>query len=57
MKDSNAIGIVGTKEALYGMFKNIVIDIAVRHYYGDVRLYMLVDDEKGISGHASCHIL
>ena len=30
----------------YGMFKNIVIDIAVRHYYGDVRLYMLVDDEK-----------
>lgn len=46
MKDSNAIGIVGTKEALYGMFKNIVIDIAVRHYYGDVRLYMLVDDEK-----------
>lgn len=46
MKNSNAIGIVGAKEALYGMFKNIVIDIAVRHYYGDVRIFMLVDDEK-----------
>lgn len=46
MKNSNAIGIVGSGEALYGMFKNIVTDIAVRHYYGDVRLFVLVDDEK-----------
>lgn len=46
MKNSNAIGIVGEKESLYGMFKNIVIDIAVRHYYGDVRIFMLVDDES-----------
>lgn len=31
---------------MYAMFKNIAIDISVRHYYGDVRLFLLVDDEK-----------
>ena len=43
---SDAVGIVGIEKNLYTMFKNIVIDVAVRHYYGDVRLYLLVDDEK-----------
>lgn len=45
-KNANAVGVVGAKKALYAMFKNIVIDVSVRHYYGDVRLFLLVDDEK-----------
>lgn len=49
MKTSNAIGVVGDSKSLYGMLKNIVIDIAVRHYYGDVRIYLLVDDDKKYS--------
>ena len=46
LKNANAVGVVGEKKALYAMFKNIAIDISVRHYYGDVRLFLLVDDEK-----------
>ncbi len=43
---ANVVGIVGEREPLYIMLKNIIIDVSVRHYYGDVRLYLLVDDEK-----------
>lgn len=46
MKDMNAVGIVGDEKLLYGMFKNFVVDIAVRHYYGDVKMFVLIDDEK-----------
>lgn len=46
LKNSNAVGIVGSNEYLYNMFKNIVIDISARHYFGDVRLFALVGDEK-----------
>lgn len=46
MKEMNAVGIVGDEAALYGMFKNVVIDITVRHYYGDVKLFALIDDNK-----------
>lgn len=46
LKESNAVGIVGANEHLYNMFKNIVVDITARHYYGDVRLYTLVSDEN-----------
>lgn len=56
-KNANAVGVVGAKKALYAMFKNIVIDVSVRHYYGDVRLFLLVDDENNMNGSACCHIL
>lgn len=46
MKDMNAVGIVGEEQLLYGMFKNLIVDIAVRHYYGDVRMFALIDDAK-----------
>lgn len=45
MKNANAIGIVGSKDANYGMFKNMLLDIAIRHYYEDVKIYALVDEE------------
>lgn len=46
IKNSNAIGVVGEKDNLYNMFKNIVIDIAARHYFGDVKIFALVSDEN-----------
>lgn len=44
LKEANAVGFVGENNVLYSMFKNVVIDIAVRHYYGDVKMLVLVDD-------------
>lgn len=43
-KDANAVGIVGEETWLYGMIKNIVIDIAVRQYFGDVQLLLLTEE-------------
>lgn len=44
IKDANAVGIVGKNEFLYNIFKNVLVDIAVRQYYGDVKIFILVDD-------------
>lgn len=45
LKEANAVGVVGTEEELYAMMKNMVIDIASRQYYGDVRIYALLGDD------------
>lgn len=42
--NSDVIGVVGKDEELYGLLKNTIVDIATRHYYEDVKLYLLVDD-------------
>lgn len=49
LKESNAVGVVGNEECLYCMFKNIVVDVAVRHYFGDVQMLLLVDDYERYS--------
>lgn len=46
VKMSNAIGIIGNSADTYEMFKNIVLDICIRHYYGDVKLFTLIQDDK-----------
>ena len=45
LKTAGAVGIVGTEEERYEMFKNIVIDICARHYYNDVKLVCFLDDD------------
>lgn len=45
LKEANAIGVVGTDEKLYQMFKNILLDIVSRQYFGDVKIYALLDEE------------
>lgn len=45
MKDANAVGVVGTDEKLYQMFKNILLDVVSRQYFGDVKIYALLDEE------------
>lgn len=44
LKKSDAVGIVGESNANYDFLKNIIIDLASRHYYGDVKLVLLLDE-------------
>lgn len=44
MKDANAVGVVGTDEKLYQVFKNILLDVVSRQYFGDVKIYALLDE-------------
>ena len=46
LKEANAIGVVGTKEQLYEVMKVMLVDIISRQYFGDVKIYTLIDDEK-----------
>ncbi len=43
-KTSNAIGIIGDKLDNYSYIKNIIIDIIVRQYYGEVNIVLLLED-------------
>lgn len=50
--DCNAVGIVGNEAKLYQLMKIITSDLCVRHYYNDVRLFYVVDENNShrISG-------
>lgn len=43
LKEANAIGVIGNKVEQYEMFKCFVVDLICRQYYGDVKLYTLID--------------
>ncbi len=45
LKETNAVGVVGTPELLYRMMKNMVIDVCVRHYHKDVKLFFIFDEK------------
>ncbi len=45
LKAKNAVGFVGNRSDLYGMLKNITIDISTRQYYKDVNLFYILSDE------------
>lgn len=40
----NAIGVVGDKSICYEMMKNMALDISIRHYYKDVKLFFLFNE-------------
>lgn len=42
---SNAVGIVGNEENRFSFFKNIVIDIIARHFYTEVKMFFIVEEE------------
>lgn len=44
--NSNAVGIIGDEKVCYDFMKNIMIDICVRHYYNDVELFIIIDEEN-----------
>lgn len=44
LKETNALGIVGVPEYRFEFLKNLVIDIAARHYHSDVKMIFVADD-------------
>lgn len=44
-KEINAIGVVGASEYRFEMLKNIVIDIAARQYFSDVKMVFVAEKE------------
>lgn len=47
LKNANAIGFVGPRTKLYQMVKNIALSVAIEHFYQDVQLvFIMNDDEK-----------
>lgn len=45
-KESNAVCIVGEAEHRFELFKNIVIDISARHYYTDVKMVFIAEEQN-----------
>ena len=45
-KDDNVIGVIGSNNNIYSFVKNIVIDICSRHYYKDVQIYFLINENE-----------
>ncbi|MEE1057344.1 MAG: type VII secretion protein EssC [Acutalibacteraceae bacterium] len=43
-KDANAIGIIGEKDKQNEFIKCLLIDIVSRQYFGDVNVYVFIDD-------------
>lgn len=45
-KEANAVGIIGSDDARFSLFKNIVIDLVARQYHTDLRLFFISDKEN-----------
>ncbi len=45
LKQTNAVGFVGMRMFLYGMLKNITIDLSTRQYFQDVKLFYILDSD------------
>lgn len=44
--EANSIGVIGTSDSLYQIMKNMIIDICIRHYHKDVKLFFILSDEN-----------
>lgn len=45
LKEVNAIGVVGNPDCRFELLKNIVVDIAARQYFSDVRMVFVAEKE------------
>ena len=45
LKNDNCIGVVGKRADLYEFLKTITVDIAVRQYYTDVKMFLVLDEQ------------
>ena len=48
---SSAVGVVGNKEVLRSVLKNITLDLAIRHFYKEVKMYYVLDENEKESMH------
>lgn len=46
LKKHHSIGVIGTRKELYEMLKIITIDLVVRHYYTDLKIFLIVNEEN-----------
>lgn len=42
----DGLGVVGEKQNQYTISKNIILDICVRHYYNDVKIYYILNEDE-----------
>lgn len=45
-RTSNAVCIAGAEEYRFELFKNMVIDISARHYYTDVKMFFVAEEQN-----------
>ncbi len=45
LKDNNAIGIVGNRDKLYSMLKNIAVSLSAQHFYSDMKIFVIAGKE------------
>lgn len=45
LKEANAVGVVGKSSEQYIMMKNMLIDLVSRQYYGDLSIYVLLEND------------
>ena len=46
---SNGVGIVGNRSVLRNILKNITLDLAIRHFYKEVKMYYMFDESDSES--------
>ena len=46
LKTTNALGIISAEDNWYGIFKNMLLDIAIRQYYTQVNIFLLADETQ-----------
>ena len=45
LNDTNAVGFIGNRTKLYQMAKNLIIQYAASHYYKDVKLFLIMNED------------
>lgn len=45
LKQLNVLGVLGRKVDIFGFLKNLTLDIVVRHFYEDVKIYYIFCEE------------
>ena len=45
LKSTNAVGVVGEDDSRWTMLNRMIIDIAARHYYSDVKMFFIASPE------------
>lgn len=45
LKSINCIGVIGKEEEQYNLLKNFTLDLSIRHFYEDVKLYYIIGED------------
>ena len=46
LQKKNAVGIIGNRKGLLDILRNLTIDLAVRHYYLDLKLFYIIGENQ-----------